>query len=318
MSWQGLLEGASRFANGVNGILYPGIGQGSDPRMQQIGRSQAMMQMGAGLLGGQNLGQAYGYGAQAGYEPIEQQRRQQYVDQAGAMHKAQMDAAQMAMADRARALAEDEAAKAVLAKIPTDITPEQRPAVLQAAAQELNRINPQLGAQLLQQANIYEDNRRAERQLAIAEANAKAEGQYRSASLGNQPADNARQAQVAQQNQRESNLRIATTREEAARARLAQRAAEELAIYDSQPGLLADPKYQKRRATAEGRYKGVTGRDYRTPQDKLYALATGGGDVAAADSGGGPPLAKLKEGTISTFANGQEWTLENGKAKRLK
>ena len=31
-----------------------------------------------------------------------------------------------------------------------------------------------------------------------------------------------------------------------------------------------------------------------------------------------PVLSDLKEGSVSTFDDGQQWTLENGKAKRIK
>lgn len=85
MAWRdnarGLLGGAGRFANGVNGILFPGY-NGLDEQAAQRARAQAMMQMGAGLLGGQQLGQAYGLAQQSGWEPIEQARRQAYMEQA--------------------------------------------------------------------------------------------------------------------------------------------------------------------------------------------------------------------------------------------
>src|SRR5512139_3400593 len=76
-NWQGLLSGLQRGANTVSGLLYPGFdASGVDPRAAQAARSQAMMQMGAGLLGGANFGQAYGAGQQSGFEPIEQARRE--------------------------------------------------------------------------------------------------------------------------------------------------------------------------------------------------------------------------------------------------
>ena len=86
----GLLDTLQRGAQGINGLLFPGMtATGVDPRTAQLARSQAMMQMGAGLLGGQNFGQAYGLGQQAGYEPIEQARRQQIMDAAAQDRQAQ-------------------------------------------------------------------------------------------------------------------------------------------------------------------------------------------------------------------------------------
>lgn len=95
--WNMLTTGADK----INGLLYPGMAAtGVDPQLAQAARAQAMMQMGAGLLGGQNVGQAYGVGQAAGYEPIEQARRQQ-VMQADAQWR-EMQTAEMKRQQKAR------------------------------------------------------------------------------------------------------------------------------------------------------------------------------------------------------------------------
>ena len=73
----GLLNGLQRFSQGVSGLLFPGMGAaGVDPQTAQLARSQALMSLGAGLLGGQDAGRAYNMGQVSGWEPIEQARRE--------------------------------------------------------------------------------------------------------------------------------------------------------------------------------------------------------------------------------------------------
>jgi hypothetical protein len=114
---QGLLGGLQRFSTGVSGLLFPGMdATGVDPQIAQAARAQAMMQMGAGLLGGQNFGQAYGLGQQSGYEPIEQARRETLMRSAAADRQAQAD-------ERERRRKQEEAAAAQEAELRAQIAP---------------------------------------------------------------------------------------------------------------------------------------------------------------------------------------------------
>lgn len=68
----------------------------------------------------------------------------------------------------------------------------------------------------------------------------------------------------------------------------------------------------------------------RPPQLDPYAMFGGGGGVdedepaaapaaaPAPQASGSPPAHLLKDGIVTTFANGQSWTLENGKPQRVK
>ena len=112
----GLLQGLGNFSNRVSGLLFPGMeATGTDPRIAQAAKAQAMMQMGAGLLGGQNFGQAYGLGQQAGYEPIEQARRQELVTAAAQDRQAMADERNRRRQQEEAAIAQQQKAREVAA-----------------------------------------------------------------------------------------------------------------------------------------------------------------------------------------------------------
>jgi hypothetical protein len=54
-------------------------------------------------------------------------------------------------------------------------------------------------------------------------------------------------------------------------------------------------------------------------QDQLRSLGKGSGTTASAPAvaGGSPPIDKLKEGHVTTFGNGQKWTLKNGQPAQV-
>ena len=114
---QGLLGGMQRFAQGVNGLLYPGFNAaGVDPETAKRAQAQAMMQMGMGLLGGAPAGQAYAGGMQAGFEPIEQSRREAMMRAAAQDRQAMAD-------ERERRQKADEGAAARQAQIEAELRP---------------------------------------------------------------------------------------------------------------------------------------------------------------------------------------------------
>lgn len=77
----GLLNTLRSGAGKINSLLYPGMLTGTDPQAAQAAASQAMMQMGAGLLGGANFGQAYGAGSVAGGNVLENLQREALLRQ---------------------------------------------------------------------------------------------------------------------------------------------------------------------------------------------------------------------------------------------
>src|SRR5574343_478826 len=158
-NWQGLLGGLQRGANTVSGLLYPGFdASGVDPRAAQAARSQAMMQLGAGLLGGANFGQAYGAGQQSGFEPIEQARREAVLRSDAQWRQMQTDEIQRRRAAEDAAAAEKARLKALGAGLTLDPSNPQK--YLDELAARYATESPSMAIEALQTRGTFQQKRK--------------------------------------------------------------------------------------------------------------------------------------------------------------
>jgi hypothetical protein len=117
----GILDLLQRGSQQMGGLLFPGMdATGVDPRVAQAARAQAMMQLGSGILGGQDYGRAYGAAQQSGYEPIEQARREAVMRAAAEDRQAQAQERQRQMQEREAQAARNAQIQQALRSVPLD------------------------------------------------------------------------------------------------------------------------------------------------------------------------------------------------------
>ena len=185
----GFLQGLGQFVDRIPAYMFPGLGQpGVDPGMVQQARGQALMQMGAGIASGQDVAKAYGLGQAAGYEPIEQWRRQETLRMAQEDRAGDKQYRELLMKDREQKLKDEEAARAKAKQIDEILTPplpeteKERAAEFRRRADKVRGIDLETALRLENAANSIEGKVLQQRQMEIT--------------AGNIASDNARQARA--------------------------------------------------------------------------------------------------------------------------
>ena len=223
MAWANFAAGLGRFANAVPQLLFPGLGTGGiDPAIAQQLRSQALMQMGAGLASGQDIAKSYGLGQAAGNEAFQNYARQQALQMAQEDRASDQEYRGLLMKDREQKLKDDADERERRAKgdailtAPLPEEPKQRSAELKRRADALRTIGDQRGASLISEAYAIDSDLMQRENAARA--------------AGNMAVDNARAQRSEQRAIEAQGLGRLTANYEVSKQIAAQRADEAVRV----------------------------------------------------------------------------------------